>query len=400
MKILIISDALVSGGAEWFSLRQWEALTQKGHETEFYVLRPDTVEKRITDNFPGFSYVSLPVWLVFLLVQMDRVINKVFGNPVLLDKANGFRLKRYIKELNPDILHSHLLNTDEVVMNANARTLVPHTTTIHGDYIRYIKTGNKPKIKKAEKLLRYLSEIILISDEQIQIMEQHYPWAMNKTAKIYNGYPVPEGFQQQKHNETSKPFSYGLIARGIPEKGWEPAIQAFLSLTISNIILELYGESEYLDGLKKKYVDRRIHFKGFTGNPLESIQHLDVGLLPSYYESESLPTTVIEYLIAKKPTIATDAGEVKKMITDHSSGRIAGIVIGKTSPDQMIPALRAAMLRLYEDKQIYTEAKEACLGAYQQFSMDKCINGYISVYQKSYSSKKSDAVLRPMAALI
>src|SRR6185437_13149544 len=88
-----------------------------------------------------------------------------------------------------------------------------------------------------------------------------------------------------------------------------------LQLNTEKAHLVLVGESTYLQTLKNNFAQHQtIHFIGESKNPLEWVNIFDVGLLPSTYASESLPTVVIEYLCCNKPVIASDAGEIVNMI--------------------------------------------------------------------------------------
>ena len=383
MRIFIITETLLAGGAEWFALRLCEALRQQNHEVHLFIIRPDLVDKRLTFHFDKIKTYKLPEWQIKAAVFTDRVLKKLFGSNGVLKLLNSRFLKRKIKELQPAILHSHLLNTDEIAAKANKRTGVRHITTIHGDYIQAIKNNDQNIKATIEKTIRSLDHIALISDEQISILQSEYPSIRNKLCKVYNGYPTPP---DTLHAAEKNTFNFGLIARGIPQKGWEPAIRAFTQLKEQNIRLYLFGESEYLDQLKEKNTDHRIVFAGFSDNPMEAINNLDVGLLPSYYDAESLPTTIIEYLALNKPVITTTVGEIKQMLTG-AANQPAGMLITELDPDRMVQPLYEAMKKLMEDKALYQYLADNCATAFEKFSMNKCVSSYLALY----SNKKHEA---------
>jgi hypothetical protein len=74
--------------------------------------------------------------------------------------------------------------------------------------------------------------------------------------------------------------------------------------------LVLVGSSDYLDGLRAATTNPRVHFVGFAPNPIDWVRLFDVGLLPSYFASESLPNCVAEYLFCGAPVVATRIGEI------------------------------------------------------------------------------------------
>lgn len=376
MKLFVLSETLTTGGAEWFSLRLTAALMKKGHSVYFFVLRPDIINEKIVQKFPQIKILSLPLWKIKLLVQADRVVKKLLGKNIFIERANVKFIKRYIKAIKPDALHSHLIEADLVAMKAAMGTECRVVTTVHGDYSMALKQHKREK--EITELMQGLSHIAVISDEQQEILSQHFPQEKHKISKIYNGYPLETSFETET---SSASFTFGMIARGIPEKGWTPLIKAFQQLSTPNVQLHLYGDSDYLQQLKNENQDARIHFFGFTNEPLKAIQTFDVGMFPSQYAGESLPTTIIEYLAMQKPVIANDIGEVGNMLQTNHSQQQAGIVIHPQTEAQMIQQLYEAMNRMLIEPQYYEALKGRCQAAFEKFSMESCIEAYEACYK-------------------
>src|SRR5690606_17905321 len=276
-------------------------------------------------------------------------------------------------------IHGHLIESDLVAVKLAQNTTIRTVATVHGDYIGALK--DKARLKEINHLMKQLKEVVVISEEQKKILLKSYPAIHTKLTKIYNGYPLDKR-DIPVENEAKDFFCFGMIARAIPEKGWEPLIKAFLKLDNDKLRLALYGEGAYLEELKNRYTDKRIVFYGFTNEPLKSIASFDVGLLPSYYPAESLPTTIIEYLAMEKPVIATDVGEVRNMIAVKEN-LSAGIIIEETNKDKMVKPLYEAMKKMVEDKNFYEAKKQACKTAFEKFEMDKCIAAYTGLYAKN-----------------
>lgn len=376
MKIFIISETLTAGGAEWFSLRLANALQEKGNQVYFFVLRPDKIIDQLKNKFPQLTIITLPETPIRWLVQIDRVVKKLTGKYRLVEWANVKMLNRYVKEFSPDVIHGHLIESDLVAIKANNAKEAHNVTTIHGDYIAAIK--NNLRLSEINLLLNKLNAIAIISDEQQKIISTYAPHASSKLRKIYNGYPLPNKTFDQPDDSL---FCFGMIARAIPEKGWKQLIEAFSMIENEHIRLILFGEGAYLDELKNQNKDSRIIFAGFSDDPLKSISTLHVGLLPSYYDSESLPTTIIEYLALEKPVIATNVGEVKNMLKDEH-GNDAGILLQETNPEKMVKPLHEALKKMLDDKAFYQSKKTICKAAFEKFSMEKCIEAYMQLYQK------------------
>jgi glycosyltransferase involved in cell wall biosynthesis len=179
-----------------------------------------------------------------------------------------------------------------------------------------------------------------------------------------------------------------MIARGIPDKGWEIAILAFLLLNRKNIQLILIGESQYLQYLREKYPCPTIIFQGFSSDPLKAVQQFDVGLFPSYYASESLPTTIIEYLLSGKPVITSDVGECATMITHN--GDLGGIILPIEKGIPEVNDLVSAMKRFLDDHLYYIHCSTIARSASKKFEMKFCMNEYIKMYKNLVEENQTD----------
>ena len=60
MRILIVTEALVLGGAETFVLRLARRLREDGHEAELMCLNPDLVDPRLIGQFTDVPIHYVP----------------------------------------------------------------------------------------------------------------------------------------------------------------------------------------------------------------------------------------------------------------------------------------------------------------------------------------------------
>ncbi len=174
-------------------------------------------------------------------------------------------------------------------------------------------------------------------------------------------------------------FVVCLVARAIPEKGWEEAIQA-VEWANSNasrpIRLLLIGEGPEYDRLRAGSGDGNVRFLGFRSNIRDYFAASDVGLLPSRFKGESAPLVVIDCLRSGRPMVASNVGEIAYMLGGGDgpagelfdlddwridSARLGGILAGLANDPERyrraldrVPAAAAkfdlmAMLEKYED---------------------------------------------------
>ena len=395
MRIIIASEVIHPGGAETFILRLAQALHEKGHEVFVFVFYEELLNYSLCEIF------APDVRIVPAKIPNSKILQKADGALFRLGVDKSFRnahikksLDQLIKEHQPDVIHSHLLKVDAICLSVADKHNVPVVNTIHGDYLQFY---NKTKAGTPIPLLNYstkapdnlnrLAHTVVISNKQIHFFENHFPnETKGKITKIYNGYRgnITEDSTALKKQLGIQDgdFVFGMVSRGIAEKGWQIAIDAFIKLNNPNTHLILTGSSDYLDELKRKYAaEKRIHFTGHADNPINWVNVFDVGLLPSTYPSESLPTVIIEYLYCNAPVIASDAGEIIHMTGQGltPSGIITPIKDGKVSADETCKAMNKYIV----DKDLYNQHKINAAKCYEQFDMNKCVTAYTAVYQNA-----------------
>lgn len=376
LTIFLVADTMLAGGAEWFVLRLRNNLIRRGHDVHLIVLRADKIDHRIVNQFPETRLVHANIGLLRMLLFFDRVFNKIFKMPFLFHRYSTSWLRRKLKKSKPDVIHSHLLAADIIAVDANKGLGIQHVMTIHGDYIEFLKDNNKLRIDQLDIVINAVDKIVVISEEQKKFMSENFPITKEKLVKIYNGYELVEDVvAKQDYNH----FTFGMIARGTAPKGWAYAMKAFAGIENKNARLVFYGSGEYLEGLARNNTDRRVSFAGFTNDPLAAISTFDVGLFASYYPSESLPTTIIEYLVLHKPVLTTPVGECAKMI--ESNGSLAGAIIPMKEGIPDTVALTQLMLEMMNNKSQYQEMSAVAERAKYKFEMSKCIDSYLKVYK-------------------
>ncbi|MDR1912084.1 MAG: glycosyltransferase family 4 protein [Helicobacteraceae bacterium] len=116
----------------------------------------------------------------------------------------------------------------------------------------------------------------------------------------------------------------GITARLSQEKRIDFLIEVFAPLLRerNNIKLVIAGKGGEEEKLRKIAEDRGVNksviFAGYTDRPLLFAALYDICYLPTAYES--FPFSVIEYMAAGKPTIASNVGGIPEGITDGENG--------------------------------------------------------------------------------
>lgn len=393
MNIILASEVIHPGGAETFILRMAQALRKNGHNVSVFVFYNEMLNRELCRLIaPDVQIIPASIPASGIIRKIDSLLFRMKIDFSLRDIFIRKSLNRLIQQQKTEVIHSHLLKVDKLCLDVAAQHNIPVVNTIHGDYLQFFDKTKKgipiPLLNytiKAPYNLKRLAATVCISDKQIGFFQQNFAKETHgKISKIYNGYigTVTEqaSVLKQQLGIKESDFVFGMVSRGIAEKGWQVAIDAFREINNSDAHLVLTGESEYLSSLKEKYQsETRIHFTGHSDNPINWINIFDAGLLPTTYPSESLPTVIIEYLFCNVPVIASDAGEIMNMTGQgkNPAGIIVPIEDGKVPAVKIAEAMRAYIV----DKQLYAAHKANANNCYEMFDMGKCVDAYTDVYK-------------------
>ena len=395
MKILIAIEELRTGGAQVFGMRLVQALHERGHEVHLYshyaaYINHELVQQ-LTPNVPVVAFgLGLPGldWLSLKVQGVLRRLGKPFpARERLIEK----HLRRTLERLNVDVLNSHMIKSDYVATAAaiEAKPSVPVVITMHGCYEDFLHKTSEPEvIVHARKALQRAAGLVYLTDKNLEIFSVPgvRPLADIPHAQIYNGFSgkfsvvLPERAQL---GIAANALVFGMVARGIEQKGWAYAIRSFeaLSEKYPQAHLVLVGQSEYLSRLKEAHQHLRIHFVGFTVNPIDWVRLFNVGLLPSYFPSESLPNSIAEYLFCSIPVIATRIGEIPHMLRVPGRTELAGKIIeqngyGLTNPDELTQAMENYVVQ----PQLLAAHCLLAQKCFDKFRMKHCVAAYEEIF--------------------
>ncbi len=188
-------------------------------------------------------------------------------------------------------------------------------------------------------------------------------------------------------------FVLCLVARAIPDKGWEEAIDAVAwanARSSRKIHLLLIGEGPEFDRLKPQTSYDFVHFLGFRSNIRDYFAASDIGFLPSRFKGESAPLVLIDCLLSGRPVLASDIGEIRSML-DSNEG-LAGALFGLEEWEIRIETVGQIILTLANDAPAY-QCLLRCvpLGAAK---FDECtmVDKYERIYRGVLAVTESNAV--------
>ena len=399
MNILIAVSDLHVGGAQTLVLSLANQLATR-HQVHLYNynlfrLRPQPLNPQLADSVQLYS---LPWWLVILPDKTYWLLEKLGISRRRFTWVNRLRhwhLRSILRRHSIDIVSTHLFDADDFISTTLAKSAIQFVVTDHGDY-QYLQQRLSHR-QTIQNILARASAVVYIAERNATVLQQTA--AASKLSKIYNGIsPKTKNFDLKAHLALpSDAFVFGMVARGIPEKGWAEAIQglekvyhqAKQSPQCKKVHLILIGDSAYLKQLKQQVspaLQKVVHFVGYADRPLDWIQGFDVGLLPSYFAGESLPMAIAEYLSQKKPVIATDLGGIAEMLNDgeHIAGTLLSLsATGRVAPSELAHAMQHYMQSPQSVKQ---QASSAAFIFQKKFNIQACAAAYESLFEQVIAS--------------
>lgn len=333
---------------------------------------------------------------IFLVNARRKQVNPIIKNMIssevkLLDIYDDYEiLKNISPSLNLKAVISFIWWSDKLSYLAFKNTDIKMIFSMHGCYEMLLHHSEIDPYfnKNIESMLNRANSIVYTAEKNKEIFDKISIQEQDKIVKIDNGFILNDFSKKDRQvlNIGNDDFVFGLVARGIPEKGYEQAIDAFNIVSKENekCHLLLVGSSDYMSRLKFKNVNNKnIHFIDKFTEPNEWLgweEIFDVMILPTYFASESLPTVIVESLFLEKPIISTDIGEIKSMILDENY--VAGAVIDLKNGKPDIKDLAKSMSKMMNDKGFYNLCKNGTKVACNRFDMKKCVEEYSKLIDK------------------
>jgi glycosyltransferase involved in cell wall biosynthesis len=403
MNILFVINALEIGGAETFLMRLMKELFSREHRTFIYVLSP----RLNNDSFEEAFYKETKTVLIkspkphnklqsFLFYKVNAILLKFgyhdFYKSFLQRKTNKYFFRVLYKKYKIDLINSHLYASDIFASEVLKPVLnVPNIITMQGCYESVIALNDKEAVGRAVSALWNCDGFTYVADKNLdffQITNTPVP-LINK--KIYNGLPVPDSKTFKSRKELGikeNDFVIGQISRSIESKGMDIAAKAVEYLVeqkgCQNIKLIVIGpENDYYMKLRSMYGTKSyMIFPGSTNDPLEWVGLFDIGILPTYFPSESCPSSIIEYLACGKPVVSTTIGEILNMIA--ADGEQAGMLVSfdKDNGKPSVTDIADSILSYYEDKALYQDHSKIAKRAFSKFDITKIAEMYIDIFKK------------------
>lgn len=263
------------------------------------------------------------------------------------------KIKRLLKELNADVLHSHHIGP--LLYGGLAAKLCNINCRIHTEHDAWHMADHKRR--RLESVLLKWVKPILVADatgvqKQLESYQPNYP-----SQVIHNGVdcqvfhkgnqPYARAQLGLIQNMENKSIKYiGCAGRLTEVKGHKYLIDA-LKFLKDNCVLVLAGEGEYRDELEM-YIQQsglsdRVILLGNIDNMVGFYQSLDVFCLPSL--NEGLPLSPLEAQACGIPVVLTDVGGCREACCPDS-----GVMVPAKDGTALAWAIRQVLRKLSRDQ--------------------------------------------------
>lgn len=380
LKILMIIPSLPTGGAEWAFVRMANALAVR-HEVTVYVPYVCSSSPALWSALSaGIRRVSLPLphrWFQSLIYKLT-LLWPTLGLEKMIHRRVLMRLyhTHHFSVVNP-----HLMSGTQLACDAFHDQALRIVETDHGDYA--IRKKQDAAMHDHRLIFSRLDGIACPSLANADYMRE-FPWKYGFTIAVI---PYASSLPPRSNSRVNaSPFTFGMVSRGIAEKGWAEALAAFRQIqkmATRPVQLLFVGDGAEIERLRGEVSpsDESVVFAGHQSDTAPWIAQFDVGLLPSYFAAESLPNVVIECQAQAKPVIATRVGGIPEML--EIDGRPCGLLvaINSTTGRADVAALADAMRLLMDAEETYQQLSAAASAAYVRYSPERCCDAYSTLFQ-------------------
>ncbi|MFL5244261.1 MAG: glycosyltransferase family 4 protein [Gemmataceae bacterium] len=372
LKVVIASMAPFVGGAEIAAERLALGLAEAGHEVTVLLGTHGAVLARMQSA--GLTCLHADMFLT------DK------WHWWRYTKARN-RLRRILRDLQPDLVHSNDLPTHQVISDAVRGTgileICHHRWIFPGAAIDWLnKYGSAHHLFVSKALMKELCA----NSPSLQASSR---------SVVYDGLPLPGKPSAEDRADARErlrlPAAKTIVAfagQMIERKGVADLLQAWAVLENevredAELLLigdDLTGEGNYRLEMEKLGGNLGItaRFVGFQKNVGDWLQASDIAVVPSHVEP--LGNATLEAMAYCLPVIGSTAGGIPEMIVNEETG----LLIPPRSPR----ALKEALKRLIADKgtrvRLGNQGRQRCE---EHFSLAAHVRSVVAEYHRVLSMK-------------
>ncbi len=255
--------------------------------------------------------------------------------------------------------------------------------------IMHCRYGCMPNVLKGRGLKKKLLLMSLKQYDQIWVLDRYtyealeqLPITKGKVFLTPNSIDVTEIAEIQPKEYKN----FAFIANIVPTKGIFELVEAFKAIGNQVVMLNIVGpaDADTLSRLNSViYNDPRIIYHGKLPNDqaVDFLKSMDALVLPTYYNGEAFPISILEAMSYGKLVISTPRAAIPDMLTATDGSR-CGLIVPERSVNELQEAMEYAINNTSEMDEICSKAYDKVKTAYR---MDVVYEIYRSNYRKLFN---------------
>jgi len=387
MKIIHIITRLILGGAQENTLITCKLLAERGHDVTLITGPALGPEGELFEQAKGQGYE---------IVVVDRLRRAI--NPYN-DAVSYFQIKRLLRELKPDVVHTHSAKAGILgrfagyaLKNKWGKNLPAAVHTIHGLAFHPYQSDllNKFYIAIEKSTAKRTDFFISVADAMTEQATAVGIGAREQYVTAYSAIeeddflePIPQQRRsefRQKHGIADDAVVLVTIARLFMLKGHEYIVESAkeLSKRFENCVWLFVGDGNLSEQLQQQArrlgVGEKIKFAGLLppGEIPLAIQSSDILVHCSL--REGLARALPQGMLCGKPVISFDVDGAREVVNENT---------GRLIEPKNVEHLIKACAELIEDKDLREQlGKQARQSVEKKFAPDTMVDTIEEVYRK------------------
>ena len=367
-RLLFISTGLAYGGAETQVVHLATRLKARGWEVQLVSLVPPQayVEDLETRGIPVFSLG----------------IKRKFPDP-----RPVFRLARFIRKWQPDIVHSHMVHAN--LLARVVRTLAPFPVLV-------CTAHNIDEGGRLREILYHLTDPLCDLTTQVSQagLERYVHVGAVPRHKIRY---IPNGVNTERFKPNSEDrlrvrkelgvdgFVWLAVGRFDLQKDYSNMLQAFARLIHKHpdTILLIAGEGplkKTMENMARELgIEKQVKFLGIRRDIPQLMNAADAYVMSSSWEG--MPMVLLEASATGLPIVATDVGGNREVVLDG----VTGFLVPPRNPEALAEAM-LRMMNLPEEKR-REMGRAARKHVEENFSLDHVVDLWEALYKELLERK-------------
>ncbi|OFY62609.1 MAG: asparagine synthase (glutamine-hydrolyzing) [Bacteroidetes bacterium RIFCSPLOWO2_02_FULL_36_8] len=304
-------------------------------------------------------------------------------------KVNLFHFINFVKDWQPDIIHSHLVEA-EIITRFFVFPRIKYVSHFHNNHFLFDNLNYKGILNKTciansivksriqKNYINCSNTFISISDENHFFIKENLNPPIGKLIKLYNAVDLKR-FHIKQFTELHKPFRLVNIGRMHARKNQIFLISMAKELLKRNIDfhLTIIGQGELFEEIEKEIVlnnlEKKITLFGLTENPENILRENDLYVHPAILETH--PLVILEAMACGLPCIGFNVMGVKEVIKHGKNGFLSKTNDLLNFCDYLETLLKNRSLfeEMYNYLKIFRE----------QFSQDKWVDRITEIYTQN-----------------